>query len=177
MFLTSHFSQNGEGKTRLVCVEEIWKDILWISKDGQVLLNGWTRNRCFFFFLYICEVKYLRMNSSKTNLHFYFSLSCIGEWDGNPLQCSCLENPRDGGAWWASVYGVAQSQTRLGRLSSSSSSRVFNPHHVLCYSPWGHRSQSDLLTKPCQSIALWRKHSFCFKREDPSTKDKILPID
>ena len=46
-------------------------------------------------------------------LHFHFSLSCIGEGNGNPLQCSCLENPRDGGAWWAAVYGVAQSRTRL----------------------------------------------------------------
>ena len=54
-------------------------------------------------------------------LHFHFSLSCIGEGNGNPLQCSCLENPRDGGAWWAAVYGVSQSQTRLKRLSSSSS--------------------------------------------------------
>ena len=52
---------------------------------------------------------------------FHFSLSCIGEGNGSPLQCSCLENPRDGGAWWAAVYGVAQSQTRLKRLSSSSS--------------------------------------------------------
>ena len=51
-------------------------------------------------------------------LHFHFSLSCIGEGNGNPLQCSCLENPRDGGAWWAAVYGVAQSRTRLKRLSS-----------------------------------------------------------
>ena len=55
-------------------------------------------------------------------LHFHFSLSCIGEGNGNPLQCSCLENPRDGGAWWAAVDGVAQSRTRLKRLSSSSSS-------------------------------------------------------
>ena len=54
-------------------------------------------------------------------LHFHFSLSCIGEGNGNPLQHSCLENPRDGGAWWAAVYGVAQSRTRLKRLSSSSS--------------------------------------------------------
>ena len=54
-------------------------------------------------------------------LHFHFSLSCIGERNGNPLQCSCLENPRDRGAWWAAVYGVAQSRTRLKRLSSSSS--------------------------------------------------------
>ena len=53
-------------------------------------------------------------------LHFHFSLSCIREGNGNPLQCSCLENPRDGGAWWAAVYGVAQSQTRLKWLSSSS---------------------------------------------------------
>ena len=53
-------------------------------------------------------------------LHFHFSLSCIGEGNGNPLQCSCLENPRDGGAWWAAVSGVAQSRTRLKRLSSSS---------------------------------------------------------
>ena len=58
-------------------------------------------------------------------LHFHFSLSCIGEGNGNPLQCSCLENPRDGGAWWAAVCGVAQSQTRLKRLSSSSSSKQF----------------------------------------------------
>ena len=57
-------------------------------------------------------------------LHFHFSLSCIGEGNVNPLQCSCLENPRDGGAWWAAVYGVAQSLTRLKRLSSSSSNIV-----------------------------------------------------
>ena len=55
-------------------------------------------------------------------LHFHFSLSCFGEGNGNPLQCSCLENPRDGGAWWAAVSGVAQSRTRLNRLSSRSSS-------------------------------------------------------
>ena len=55
-------------------------------------------------------------------LHFHFSLSCIGEGNGNLLQCSCLENPGDGGAWWASVYWVAESRTRLKRLSSSSSS-------------------------------------------------------
>ena len=51
-------------------------------------------------------------------LHFHFSLSCIWEGNGNPLQCSCLENPRDRGAWWAAVYGVTQSQTRLKWLSS-----------------------------------------------------------
>ena len=58
-------------------------------------------------------------------LHFYFSLSCIGEGNGNPLQCSCLENPRDGGACWAAVYGVTQSRTRLKWLSSSSNDFTF----------------------------------------------------
>ena len=56
-------------------------------------------------------------------LHFHFSLSCIGEGNGNPLQCSCLENPRDGGACCTAVSGVAQNWTRLKRLSSSSSSQ------------------------------------------------------
>jgi len=54
-------------------------------------------------------------------LHFHFSLSCIGERNGNPIQCSCLENLRDRGPWWAAVYGVAQSRTWLKQLSSSSS--------------------------------------------------------
>ena len=54
-------------------------------------------------------------------LHFHFSLSCIGEGNGNPVQCSCLENRRDGGAWWAAVCGDTQSRTRLKRLNSSSS--------------------------------------------------------
>ena len=63
-------------------------------------------------------------------LHFHFSLACIGEGNGNPLQCSCLENPRDGGAQWAAIYGVAQSQTRLKRLSSSSVMLV--SWHTLC---------------------------------------------
>ena len=57
-------------------------------------------------------------------LHFHFSLSFIGEGNGNPLQCSCLENPMDGGAWWAAVYGLPQSRTRLKWLSSSSSSSL-----------------------------------------------------
>ena len=63
--------------------------------------------------------------------HFHFSLSCIGEGNGNPLQCSCLENPRDRGAWWAAVYGVAQSWTLLKWLSSSSSSSHLEPTMTL----------------------------------------------
>ena len=67
--------------------------------------------------------------------HFHFSLSCIGEGNGNSLQCSCLENPRDGGACWAAVYGVAQSQTRLKRLSSSSSSSSSSRGSLTCIGP------------------------------------------
>ena len=74
-------------------------------------------------------------------LHFHFSLSCIGEGNGILLQCSCLENPRDGGAWWAAIYGVTQSWTQLKWLSSSSSIIIYffpailwyNWHATLCY--------------------------------------------
>ena len=78
-----------------------WK-ILWTEEHGRLQSMGSLRVR---------QTEWL---------HFHFSLSCVGERNGNPLQCSCLENPRDGGAWWAAVYGVAQSQTWLKRLSSSS---------------------------------------------------------
>ena len=78
-----------------------WK-ILWTEEPGGLQSMG-----------------LLRVGTTEW-LHFHFSLSCIGEGHGNPLQCSCLENPRDGGAWWAAVYGVAQSPTRLKQLSNSS---------------------------------------------------------
>ena len=80
-----------------------WR-ILWTEEPGRLQSMG-------------------RQESDTTErVHFHFSLSCIGEGNGNPLQCSCLENPRDGGAWWAAIYGVAQNQTQLKRLSSSSGS-------------------------------------------------------
>ena len=72
-------------------------------------------------------------------LHFHFSLSCIGVGNGNALQCSCLENPREGGAWGAAIYGVAQSRTRLKRLSSSSSSSTV----ILFYLKNQHMSLND----------------------------------
>ena len=68
-----------------------------------------------------CSPRGREESDTTERLHFDFSLSCIGGGNGNPLQCSCLENPMDRGAWRAAVYGVAQSQTRLKRLSSSSS--------------------------------------------------------
>ena len=65
-------------------------------------------------------------------IHFHFSLSCIGEGNGSPLQCSCLENLRDCGAWWAAVSGVTQSRTRLKQLSSTNSN-IVNKHHTFAF--------------------------------------------
>ena len=73
----------------------------------------------------------LRVGHNWAIFNFIFHFSCIAEGNGNPLQCSCLENPSDGGAWWAAVCGVAQSQTRLKRLSSSSS-RLTNTSQYSC---------------------------------------------
>ena len=78
-----------------------WK-IPWMEEPGRLLSIG------------------LLGSDTTERLHFHFSLSCIGEGNGNPLQCSCLENPRDGGAWWAAICGVTQSRTRLKWLSSRS---------------------------------------------------------
>ena len=78
-------------------------------------------------------------------LHFHFSLSCLGEGNGNPLQCSCLENPRDGGAWRVAVYGVAQSRTRLKRRRRSSRTAV-------CQVPLSNMCQSLLKFKSIESL-------------------------
>ena len=72
----------------------------------------------------------LKQNCS---MRFHFSLSCIGEGNGNPLQCSCLENPRDGGAWWAAVYGVTQGWTQLKWFSSSSSWILEEEYCQFCF--------------------------------------------
>ena len=88
-----------------------------------------------FLFLFVNCLLFLHIPKDYTPLVVHFSLSCIGEGNGNPLQCSCLENPRDGGAWWAAIYGVPQSRTRLKRLSSSSSSgyyKVLTVCHIPC---------------------------------------------
>ena len=86
-------------------------------------------------------------------LHFHFSLFCHGEGNGNPLQYSCLENPRDGGAWWAAVYGVTQSWTRMKWLSSSSSSstQTHLQYGPTCYplietNPYSIPSESHLMS-------------------------------
>ena len=90
-------------------------------------------------------------------LHFHFSLSCIGGRNGNPLQCSCLENPRDGEAWWVAVYGVAQSQTQLKCLSSSR--LVLAQEHFL-----DHRTPNE--------GAPNKRHCFHFLRRDSELRDR-----
>ena len=92
-------------------------------------------------------------------LHFHFSLSCMGEGNGNPLQCSCLENPRDGAAWWAAVHRVAQSRTWLKRLSNRLSWFLSHPHltqrvtrsHCFCTVTLSNR----LCSPPSQSLCGW----------------------
>ena len=102
-----------------ICGFDPWVGKIPWSKKWQptpVLLPGKSHGRRS---LEACS-PWGRWGSDTTEwLQFHISLSCIGEGNGNPLQCSCLENPRDGGAWWAAIYGVAQSRTRLKRLSSS----------------------------------------------------------
>ena len=83
-----------------------------------VLLSGESHRRSS---LVGCSPWGSKESDTPERLHFHFSLSCIGEGNGNPLQCSCLENLRDRGAWWAAVYGVTQSRTWLKWLSNSSS--------------------------------------------------------
>ena len=85
-------------------------------------------------------------------LHFCFSLSCIGERNGNPLWCSCLENPRDGGAWWAAIYGVAQSWTRLKWLNNNNNNNVYLDR-------WGFLGGSVVKESTCQCRRS-RRHGF-----------------
>ena len=77
-----------------------------------------------------------KQSDTTEQLPFHFSLSCIGEGNGNPLQGSCLENPRDGGALWAAVYGIAQSRTRLKQLSSSSKEMATHSSTLAWKIPW-----------------------------------------
>ena len=105
-------------------------------------------------------------------LPFHFSLSCIGEGNGNPLQCSCLENLRDGGAWWAAVYGVAQSRTRLKRPSSSSS------RLVIVFLPRSKRLLISWLQSPSAVVLEPKKiKSVTTSTFSPSVCHKVMGLD
>ena len=112
-------------------------------------------------------------------LHFHLSLSCIGEGNGNPLQCSSLENPRDRGTWWAAIYRVAQSWTQLKRLSSSSHNYWTCLLEPRSYNYWSLRPRAHALQEKPQweACALkWRAppralqlEKACTKQRSPST--------
>ena len=106
----------------LTCGRRQWHPtpVLWPGKS-----HGWRS-------LMGCSPWGCKESDTTERLHFDFSLSHIGEGNGNPLQYSCLENPRDWGAWWTAVYGVAQSQTRLKRISSSCLPHLSPPQTPAC---------------------------------------------
>ena len=131
-----------------------------------------------------------RQESDTTEqLPFHFSLSCIGDRNGNPLQCSCLENPRDGEAWWAAVYGVTQSWTRLKRLSSSSAHAhshmgyarahtlfVLSTHRMSRPGPWQETGRKGVrnMCFAVQSILSLSPGSFCLPAVFPWVGDQPL---
>ena len=112
----------------------------------------------------------LELDTTK-RLYFHFSLSCIGEGNGNPLQCSCLENPRDGEAWWAAIYGVAQSWTRLKRLNNSSSmlcqwnmpyTKLNILHTIKIILPWTFCAKQIIKIQSIKSIRKIHKSKFAY---------------
>ena len=103
-------------------------------------------------------------------LHFHFSLSCIAEGNGNLLHCSCLENPRDRGAWWAAVYGVAQSRTRLKQLSSSSSSFLWNEPYAVEKESKRPRAWRDKEIQVPSLVPMFMWWSLGFRRLERGTK-------
>ena len=100
-------------------------------------------------------------------------LSCFGEGNGNPLQCSCLENPRDRGAWWAAVCGVAQSQTRLKRLSSSGKHKLWASQVAQCKQSTCQcrRCRFDPWVRKIPWRRKWLTHSSILAWEIPWTKE------
>ena len=137
-----------------------------------------------------CSPCGLEESDTTERLHFHFSLSIIGEGNGNPLQCSCLENPRDGGAWWAAVYGVAQSWTRLKQLSSSSSSSSSQIHNGQCRERGGqstekvfwfsnfycHAIKKNTFISHYMLVLLWNHRFFKYLIWFNSVKLLFLPI-
>ena len=142
-----------------MCIPQAWDFFLphifssWRRQwhPTLVLLSGKSHERRS---LVGCSPRGLEESDTTERLHFHFSLSCTGEGNGSPLQCSCLENPRGGGAWWAATYGVAQSRTQLKRLSSSRSTVCLDSSFL---------SKSRLnVTSPVKSINLSDSACCCF---------------
>ena len=128
--------------------------------------HGWRR-------LVGCRPWGREESDTTEQLHFQFSLSCIGEGNGNPLQCSCLENPRDGGAWWAAIYGVTQSRTRLKRLSSSSQSCFIKTSEFL---PRDCNSNTRYYIISCIKSSAFTSNRIFFLLHNYHTIDTILNL-
>ena len=135
MTSTHYYSSNDSNTIRPKWREYDWRPLVLASRRGQwqptpVLspgkFHGWRS-------LVGCSPWGREESDTTERLPFHFSLSCIGDGNGNPLQCFCLKNPRDSGAWWAAVYGVAQNWTQLKWLSSGSSSSTSFPSQTIIY--------------------------------------------
>ena len=113
---------------KVICDKQLYYNVGKVIRAVYTTCHtiGWL---CFFLHSKLTIWFTVGESDTTERLHFHFSLSCIGEGNGNSLQCSCLENPRDRGAWWAAVFGFAQSWTLLKRLSSSSSSSSSSRSH------------------------------------------------
>ena len=123
---------------------ELWDDVFLLFRSPSVwyfvkavLTNWWEKSVAPHSSTLAWKIPWVKetgglqsMGSLQVGHNWVTSLPCIGKGNGNPIQCSCLENPRDGGAWWASVYGVAENRTRLKRLSSSSNKLILLPHRT-----------------------------------------------
>ena len=135
------------GKVMSLFFNILSRFLIWAGNGTplQVLLPGKSHGRRS---LVGCSPWGRKELNTTERLHFHFSLSYIGEGNGNPLQCSCLENPRDGGAWWAAVYGVAQSLTWLMRLSSSRFLIAFLPRSKCLSISWLQWPSAVILEPP-----------------------------
>ena len=124
----------GEGNGNLL--QYSCQKIPWMEEPGRLQSMGLLRVR------------------HDWELHFHFSLSCIGERNGNPLQCFCLENPRDGRGWWATIYGVAQSRTWMKWLSSSGSSKCLCQYFPKFNLWFNVNYLQNLLSTNCDSVGM-----------------------
>ena len=131
-------TNNGDRKTGCILVKLL--DGFVLKEINLVIFQGWEKAMATHTSTLAWKIPWMEepgrlqsMGSLRVGHDWVPSLSCIGEGNGDPLQCSCLENPRDGGAWWAAIYGVAQGRTQLKRLSSSSSSSCTRLKGFYCH--------------------------------------------
>ena len=145
--------QGGKYLTTFSCIN-YWRRQ---RQPTPVLLPGKSHGRRS---LVGCNAWGCEESDTTEQLHFHFSLSCIAEGNGDPLQCSCLENPRDRGAWWAAIYGVTQSRTQLKWLSSSSCINCNNSHDIYHGPMYFKHSSLDSRTESFLSLSVFLLISF-----------------